>query len=88
MAQRSDSHHTIVKVRRCFIWQQTYFQLDIYKEPNTKRCSGLLILETFSTLSVDQMKNKLPPFLSILREVTSDSEFATHSLALKSQDDK
>lgn len=88
MAQKSPSHHTVVKVRRCFLWQQTYFQLDMYKEPTTKRCSGLLILETYSTLSVEQMKSKLPPFLNIIRDVTSDTDFATHSLALKSPSDK
>ncbi|KAH9394652.1 hypothetical protein TYRP_004707 [Tyrophagus putrescentiae] len=86
LAQRSDSHYTIVKVRRCFLWQQVYFQLDIYQEPSTSRCSGLLILETYTTLSAEEITRKLPPFLSIIREVTNDSDYCTHSLALKSAD--
>lgn len=33
LAQRDDSHFTIFKRRRCFLDNNQYFQLDIYKEP-------------------------------------------------------
>lgn len=79
LAQRSDNHHTVYKVRRCFLWQQTYFQLDIYKQPCNSRCIGLVILETYTTLSPEELS--LPPFLSIVREVTSDTEFSMYNLS-------
>nr|CAD7600830.1 unnamed protein product [Timema genevievae] len=33
LAQRDDSHFTIFKKRRCFLLNNQYFQLDIYREP-------------------------------------------------------
>lgn len=33
LAQRDDSHFTIFKRRRCFLINNQYFQLDIYREP-------------------------------------------------------
>ncbi|PSN29005.1 TRPL translocation defect protein 14 [Blattella germanica] len=33
LAQRDDSHFTIYKKRRCFLVNNQYFQLDIYREP-------------------------------------------------------
>lgn len=33
LAQRDDSHFTIFKRRRCFLDNNQYFQLDIYREP-------------------------------------------------------
>ena len=35
--QRDPQHHTIHKTRRCFVWKEHYFQLDILKEPCTER---------------------------------------------------
>ena len=86
LAQRSDSHHSVYKVRRCFLWRQTYFQLDIYKVPCNSRCFGLILLETYSTLTADELKRKLPPFLAIDRDVTNEVEFSMYHLAAKTVD--
>lgn len=87
LAQRSDNHHTVYKVRRCFLWQQTYFQLDIYKVPCNSRCFGLILLETYSTLTAEELKSKLPTFLTIVKEVSNDSEFSMYNLSMKQSAD-
>jgi len=33
LAQKDTSRLTITKKRRCFLWNNQYFQLDIYQEP-------------------------------------------------------
>lgn len=37
MAQKDNAHHTIYKKRRCFLVNNQYYQLDIYKEPGHPR---------------------------------------------------
>ena len=38
LATKADSHHfPVEKTRRCFIIQNQYFQLDIYKKPQNER---------------------------------------------------
>ncbi|CAL1545530.1 unnamed protein product, partial [Lymnaea stagnalis] len=37
LAQRDDQHYTIFKIRRCFLWNNKYFQLDIYQDPAPPR---------------------------------------------------
>lgn len=37
LAQSDDAHFTIYKKRRCFLVNNQYFQLDIYKEPSHPR---------------------------------------------------
>lgn len=37
LAQRDDAHFTIYKKRRCFLINNQYFQLDIYREPGHPR---------------------------------------------------
>ncbi len=38
LSQADVSHHTVYKTRRCFLYQNQYFQMDIYKEPGHQRC--------------------------------------------------
>lgn len=33
LIQKDDSHYTIFKTRRCFLWEDKYYQMDIYKDP-------------------------------------------------------
>ncbi|XP_037883494.1 TRPL translocation defect protein 14 isoform X2 [Glossina fuscipes] len=83
LAQRDDAHFTIYKKRRCFLVNNQYFQLDIYKEPSHPRCKGLILLETYSSLSGDALKNCLPKFLDIVKEVTGDPLYSMFNLSLK-----
>ena len=47
------------------------------------RCKGLILLETYSTLSGDELKNRLPEFLDISKEVTGDPRYSMFNLSLK-----
>lgn len=83
LAQKDDKHHTVFKTRRCFLWQNQYFQLDIYKSPCLDRCKGLMLLETFT--AQDGLLIKLPDFITVEREVTFDSSYSMFNLSLKSE---
>lgn len=77
--ERDDTREVIQKRRYYFIWQSQYYMLDIFKKPG--RLDGLSILET--ELLDENDVFSLPPFVTILREVTSDSAFTNAALALK-----
>ena len=47
------------------------------------RCDGLILLETFTTLSAEELLPRLPPFLNILRDVTGDPEYSMYNLSKK-----
>ncbi|XP_054740755.1 TRPL translocation defect protein 14 isoform X2 [Anastrepha obliqua] len=83
LAQRDDAHFTIYKKRRCFLINNQYFQLDIYKEPSHPRCKGLILLETYSSHSGDALKNYMPTFLNIVKEVTGDPAYSMFNLSLR-----
>lgn len=81
LAQRDDQHYTVFKIRRCFLWNNQYFQLDMYQDPAPPRCQGLMLLETFTT---QKDVPQLPDFLTIDREVTTEAEFSMFNLSQKS----
>uniref|UniRef100_K1QHJ3 NadR/Ttd14 AAA domain-containing protein n=1 Tax=Magallana gigas TaxID=29159 RepID=K1QHJ3_MAGGI len=79
--QKDSKRHPIYKKRRCFLWNNQYFHLDIYKEPSPERCKGLILLETYTALKGDDLP--LPDFLEIEREVTGLTEYSMYNLSLK-----
>ncbi|XP_020893482.1 TRPL translocation defect protein 14 isoform X2 [Exaiptasia diaphana] len=81
LAQRDDTRQSVYKKRRCFLWKNQYFQMDVYKEPYHSRCKGLLLLETYTSKSAQGLQ--LPCFLSIEKEVTNDPEYSMYLLSLK-----
>ncbi|UYV62207.1 unc-132 [Cordylochernes scorpioides] len=81
LAQRDSTHHTIYKLRRCFIWNNIYFQLDVYKSPCIPRCQGLILLETYTTIPSEQLSSQLPPFLNVSKEITKDPNYSMHYLS-------
>lgn len=83
LTQRDDAHFTIYKKRRCFLVNNQYFQMDIYKEPGHPRCKGLILLETYTSLSGDKLKGILPKFLNIVKEVTGQPDYSMFNLSLK-----
>ncbi|XP_058805372.1 TRPL translocation defect protein 14 isoform X2 [Phymastichus coffea] len=83
LAQRDDSHFTIFKHRRCFLINNQYFQLDIYREPAHPRCKGLMLLETYTALPSDKLNTILPQFLTIEKEVTGTPEYSMFNLSLR-----
>ena len=76
LEEADPSRSTITKQRRVFLWENQYFEWDIFLEAN----SGLELLE----IEVDSLDQpiKLPPFLTVEREVTSERDFSNHSLSL------
>lgn len=47
------------------------------------RCKGLILLETYSSLSSNVLKSTLPKFLHIVKEVTGDPNYSMFNLSLK-----
>ncbi|CAG5122669.1 unnamed protein product, partial [Candidula unifasciata] len=80
MAQKDQQHFTVFKIRRCFLWNNQYFQLDVYQEPAPPRCKGLILLETFTT---ERDTPTFPSFLTIEREVTNDPNYSMFNLSQK-----
>ncbi|KAF7988970.1 hypothetical protein HCN44_007280 [Aphidius gifuensis] len=85
VSSRDDSHFTIFKKRRCFLINNQYFQLDIYREPAHPRCRGLMLLETYTALYNDDLKNILPSFLSIEKDVTGNPDYSMFNLSLREE---
>ncbi|ODN05751.1 hypothetical protein Ocin01_00933 [Orchesella cincta] len=82
LSQRDSHHQEITKRRRCFLLNDQYFQMDIYEKCH-KRCQGLILLETYSTLSNEELDKRLPSFLTIVKEVTGDPKYSMFNLSLK-----
>ena len=59
------------------------FWSPVAREPCHSRCHGLILLETFTTLSLPELIENLPPFLTITQEVTGDPAFSMYNLALR-----
>jgi len=79
-------HLPVYKTRRCFLFNNQQYQLDIYRDPCHPRCHGLILLETFTTeLSSADVINRLPSFLKAYKDVTGDPAFSMYNLALKSE---
>ena len=69
------ARRTVRKHRRCFLWENQYFELDSFLDPNP----GLAILEV--ELEAPDQAVILPPFVDIEREVTGDRAYSNYSIA-------
>ncbi len=76
---KAQSQWTIFQTRRCFIWRNRYFRIDIYEEPCNPQCRGLILL---STRAVEE-DLCLPDFLQIVKEVTHDENYSMFNLSKK-----
>jgi len=86
MRQQEDKdHYTVCKTRRCFVYDNQYFQLDIYKEPCHPRCKGIVLMETYTTLTTEELRKRLPDFLNVGDDVTGDPAFSMFNLSLKQE---
>lgn len=68
---------TVEKTRFVFKYKDQIFELDVFKGP----LKGLAILEI--ELKNKKQKVTLPPFLKIVKEVTTDKRYNNFSLATK-----
>ena len=55
----------------------------LHREPCHERCKDLILLETFTTLSSEDLRANMPPFLKVAKEVTGDPAFSMFNLALR-----
>jgi len=96
-SQRDVSHCSIIKKRRCFVWQNQSYQLDYFESPPGH--NGLVLLEAYvnnDALSQSQERRKgtpspstrvpsmldcIPPFLRVEKEVTGDPAFSMFNLS-------
>ncbi|CAG0884078.1 unnamed protein product [Cyprideis torosa] len=83
LSQRSSQHTTVYKLRKCFLWKNHYFQLDMYRSPSHPRCVGLIFLETYTTRTSEELIGLLPDFLEIEKEVTGDPQYSMFNLSLR-----
>lgn len=52
----------------------------------SRRCDGLILLETYSTKSDEElMKSGLPAFLEIEKAITGDPAYSMYNLSLKAE---
>lgn len=72
------SRQKIKKIRRCFLWESQYFELDIFIDPILK-FNYLLEIE----LNNKNQEVKIPEFLGLYKEVTGDPMFSNKNIALK-----
>merc|ERR1712123_126204 len=49
------------------------------------RCRGLMLLETYTTLSKEEFIDRLPKFLNVDQEVTGDPAFSMFNLSLREE---
>ena len=47
------------------------------------RCKGLILLETYTSLTGDKLKAILPKFLNIVKEVTGQPDYSMFNLSLR-----
>jgi len=66
---------SIVKTRKCFVYNTQYYHLDIYQEPHP----GLMLLETYTPLQPEMLK--LPEFLKIVKNVTGEPRYSMYNLS-------
>ena len=66
--------HQIIKKRYCFVYENQYFELDIYPFSNTDA-----ILEIELTSSTREVV--MPSFIEVLKDVTNDVNYKNYSLA-------
>lgn len=78
LLQQADPYrNTIKKVRKSFIWQGQFFELDSFIEPH----AGLVILETKGLPDCEAVK--FPPFLRVVADITGNKKYYNYNLALR-----
>jgi len=85
LTHRDDNHLPIFKTRRCFLYENQQYSLDIYRDPCHPRCRGLILLQTFTTMDDDEVCDTLPPFLGHCKNVTGDPAFSMYNLSIRSE---
>lgn len=75
LSQADSNRQTIKKQRTCFLWNDQYFELDYFLSPRQR----LWLLE--AEIESDEEELNLPPFITIEREVTDDTQYYNSEIA-------
>jgi CYTH domain-containing protein/predicted ATPase len=75
LGQADPTRRPVRKRRVCFLWEGQYLELDTHVEP----AAGLMLLQV--ELSTAGETPRLPPFLEVEREVTSDANYTNAAIA-------
>jgi len=75
MNSANPDKQTIHKLRRCFVWDNRYYELDTFVSPKLPHC--LLEIEDVA----EDETITFPPFLKILEEVTDNSDYYNSNIA-------
>lgn len=70
---------TIMKIRRCFLYEKQYFEYDIYIQPH----NGLTVLEI--ELDSDDQDVIMPRFITDYEDVTGNEKYSNINLAKKNE---
>lgn len=76
MQYADPSRNTIAKTRYCFVYEGHYFELDVFPFWNDKALMEIELLHENETFS-------LPPFITVIEDVTSDKRYRNSALAKK-----
>ena len=78
LAHNRDMAYEIVrKIRYCFLWEHQYFELDVFRNPESARNTTLMEIELEE---IDQ-NVILPTFIDVIEDVTTDYRYANSSIA-------
>jgi CYTH domain-containing protein/predicted ATPase len=77
LLQKDPRMQTIKKSRICFFWKEQFTEIDVFEDA----LAGLAYLEVERTEPTQQLQ--IPPFITVIRDVTADQRFANASLAKK-----
>ena len=75
LLRRNQTKNVIQKRRFCFLWNNQYFEVDIF----LGKLSGLQLMEIEHTLL--NTVTDLPPFITVLKKVTDDAKYKNSNLA-------
>jgi len=75
MGSADPDKQTIHKLRRCFVWENRYYELDTFVNPKLPHC--LLEIEDVA----EDEAVSFPPFLKILEEVTNNPDYYNSNIS-------
>ena len=76
LAMADPSRKSIHKIRKSFIWEGQYYELDQFIDPDP----GFSVLEMDSKAQGEE--TKFPPFIKVLEDVTGNQDYYNINLAL------
>lgn len=76
LSQREYMQGIIAKDRYCFVWKNTYYELDVYPFWNDKATLEIELLH-------EEQSYEIPDFLTLIRDVSFEKKYRNKRLAVK-----